>query len=880
MDYLIAQHQKYARDVLSGKIVASKYIKQACERYLSFFDKYEYRADRVQKAINFMQKLKHSTGKWAGTNFVLSPWQIWITSAILGFYKDDGTRLTNTCVIEVSRKNGKSFFSSALACYFMVADGEMGAEVDFIANSAKQAGIAFTMAKNQLESIDPKGKHFKRYRSDIKFLKTKSVIQVLSSDAMNNDGWNAHCFVGDECHAYPSSAIYDVMVSSQGSRQNPMGILISTAGFLIHGFFAHFVQTCKEILSGTKEDDSTFAAIYELDPDDDWKDETVWIKSNPNLNVTVSIDYIRRQIQQAKNNPALEYSVKTKTLCMWTQSQNIWIPHDLLLDSTIDVDLDKIAEEYPDVYGIMGVDLSAVSDLTAISLMLPIEGKFIFKTWYFLPESCLQNNVNSEQYAYWNRMGMLHLTQGNVVDYDVVVNKILQINEKISISAIAYDSWNATQFILNCQEQGLPMQEFPQSLASFNRPTKEFERLIKMGKVMIDNNEITRWCFANCAIKTDFNENCLDINTQVPTPDGMKVINDIKIGDFVFNEKGEPVKVINITDVHIGRDCYELEFMNGAKVIADSTHQWYIEYPTTKYLGNNRKQFMTRWGMKDTEWLFNRFNKIHFVHTIYNGAVQYDEKQFIIDPYTLGQWLGDGTTHGSTFTVSYEDAHMYDYLKDKYTVKYGYCRGNCHSIMVSGGLRSELKSLGLLKNKHIPEEYFYGSVDQRLALVQGLMDTDGSCSSTTGQCAFSQKKRHIVEGLCRLLDSLGIRHGSIVSHKCDGNDYYSVLFYTKEPVFRLERKLKNQEKAKCNLVNNNPLVSIRKVDSVPTKCITVDSDNHLFLITDKYLVTSNCKPVKGGDHSLKIDGTIAMLECLGNYLSTPQYTNEITTLRK
>ena len=508
MEDLIAQHQKYARDVLSGKIVASKYIKQACERYLSFFDKYEYRADRVQKAINFMQKLKHSTGKWAGTHFALSPWQVWVTSAILGFYKDDGTRLTNTCVIEVSRKNGKSFFASALACYFMVADGEMGAEVDFIANSAKQAGIAFTMAKNQLESIDPKGKHFKRYRSDIKFPKTKSVIQVLASDAMNNDGWNAHCFVGDECHAYPNSAIYDVMVSSQGSRQNPMGVLISTAGFLIHGFFAHFVQTCKEILSGTKEDDSTFAAIYELDPDDDWKDESVWIKSNPNLNVTVSIDYIRRQIQQAKNNPALEYSVKTKTLCMWSQSQNIWIPNDLLLDSTINVDLDKIAAEYPDVYGIMGVDLSAVSDLTAVSLMLPIEGKFYFKTWYFLPESCLQNNVNAEQYAYWSHMGMLHLTPGNVVDYDAVVNKILQINDKIMISAIAYDSWNATQFIINCQEHGLPMQEFPQSLASFNRPTKEFERLIKMGRVVIDNNEITRWCFANCALKIDHNDNC------------------------------------------------------------------------------------------------------------------------------------------------------------------------------------------------------------------------------------------------------------------------------------------------------------------------------------------------------------------------------------
>lgn len=511
MKDLISEHQQYAKDVLSGSIIASKYIQQACARYMSFFDKYEYRADLVQRAINFMQSLRHFTGKWAGHKFILSPWQVWITSAILGFYKEDGKRLTNTAVVEVSRKNGKSFFASALANFFMVADNESGAEVDFIANSAKQAGIAFTMAKNQLESIDPKGRHFKRYRSDIKFPKTKSMIQVLSSDAMNNDGWNAHCFIADECHAYPNSAIYDVMVSSQGARQNPVGILISTAGFLIHGFFAHFVGTCKEILSGVKEDDSTFAAIYELDPDDQWDDPNVWIKSNPNMDVTVSKDYIERQIQQAKNNPALEYSVRTKTLCQWTQSSSTWISNDLLLDNTDEVDLDAIADEYPDIYGICGVDLSSVGDLTALALMLPIDGRFIFKTWYFLPESCLINNVNSEQYAFWHSQGKLILTPGNVVDYNSVVNKILEINERINITAIAYDAWNATQFVLDCQNQGLPMQEYPQSLISFNRPTKEFERLIKMGRIVIDNNEVTRWCFANCALKTDHNENAKPI---------------------------------------------------------------------------------------------------------------------------------------------------------------------------------------------------------------------------------------------------------------------------------------------------------------------------------------------------------------------------------
>lgn len=497
MDY-----KEYANDVISGKIISCKYIKQACERYLSWFDKYEFRKDKVDKVITFISKLKHFKSPHNGQPFQLMPWQKWIVSSIFGFYHNN-KRVINTAYIEISRKNGKTAFIAAICLYCLIADGEQGAEIDFVANNAKQAKIAFDMCSDFLVSIDNRGKYFKRYRDIIKFDKTRSFIQVLSSDASGLDGFNSSAFCLDEAHEQKTSRLYDVMVSSQGMRKNPLGLIITTAGFNKFGFCYPYRQTCTEILSGTKEDDSTFAAIFTLDEDDNWEDENVWIKANPNLGVTVEVDFIKRQINAAKLNSSLEVGVKTKSLNLWCSSAEVWINNDLLLDSTDELNYDNFKE----CTAYIGVDLASVSDLTAVSVMIPFEGKFYFKNYYYLPESCLQDNLNSQQYLDWYNHGYLNLTSGNVTDYDIVTKDLLNISEKVYIDKIAYDQYNSTQWAIDCTAEGLPLVPFSQALWSFNRPTKEFERLIKMGKVIIDNNPITRWCFANIAIKSDYNEN-------------------------------------------------------------------------------------------------------------------------------------------------------------------------------------------------------------------------------------------------------------------------------------------------------------------------------------------------------------------------------------
>lgn len=504
----MTKYTEYAEKVLSGEITASVYIKLACQRFLDWLerDDLEFRPKKVDHVVKFISKLKHYTGKSNGQSFILTDWQFFIVENIFGwYYKGTDKRVIRNAYIEVGRKSGKTTLLAAIALYCLMADGEAGAECDCVANSRKQASILFETAKNLADSLDPAHKYIKPFRNNINFDMTKSSIQVLSSDADNLDGFNSSLFVEDELHAAPNSKLYDVLKSSQGMRSNPLAICITSAGFNRFSFCYSMRTTCIEILHDKKTDDSQFSAIYSIDEGDDWTDPSVWKKSNPNLDITVTSEYLQEQVIQAKNNPSLEIGVRTKNFGEWCSTQDVWIDNDTLLKNTGNDTIQ--VEQFRDCTAYIGIDLAAVSDLTAVSLMIPYEGKLYFFTHYYLPYSALSDNSNAEMYKDWKRKGLLSVTPGNVTDYDYILQDILKWNDVVYIAKIAYDSYNATQFAIDATSQGLPMEPFGQSLGNFNRPTKELERQLKAGRVVMENNEITRFCFSNVVLKHDYCEN-------------------------------------------------------------------------------------------------------------------------------------------------------------------------------------------------------------------------------------------------------------------------------------------------------------------------------------------------------------------------------------
>lgn len=499
---------QYPVDVISGNVIAGKHIKKACERFFSLMDddRYMFLEEKVDKVIRLYHHLRHFKGRHSGKPFVLEPWQEWIIASIYGFYnKSDGSRLTQTVYIEVARKNGKTALAAGIGLNALINDDEDGAEVYFAANSKDQVKIsAWPLCSNFAKAFDPKEKYLKVYRDTINFDKTISWLKVLAADSTKLDGPNPSTFILDEYHAAKSNSLKAVLESGQGTRDNPLEIIITTAGFDKLGPCYELRTTATEILNGLKEDDSFFMAIYSLDEKDDWKDEANWIKSNPNMDVTVKSSYLRKEVRKAMNTPSDEVNVKTKNLNMWCDSSDVWIPDDYILACSRKVDLDDFTTK-DDCFA--GIDLSSTSDLTCVSFMIPKDGKFYFKTLYYLPEESLETKKNKEQYSEWVRLGFLKLTPGNVVDYDYILDDILSVDKRLYIVKVGYDSWNATQFVINATDKGLPMEPVSQSIGNFNRPTKEMERVILSGNMVIDNNPITRFCFRNVVMKLDHNGN-------------------------------------------------------------------------------------------------------------------------------------------------------------------------------------------------------------------------------------------------------------------------------------------------------------------------------------------------------------------------------------
>ena len=506
---------QYAKDVLDEKIITGKYIKLACKRMFDFAERDDIYFDEedVDKKIRFVQKMKHSEGKHAGEQFVLLNYQQWIYANIFGWkYKDSNKRVTKNVLLLLSRKAGKTFLGASLALTVALCDGQKSPEIDFIANSSQQASIAFRHCSDQARSIDPKERIIKRFRHNLYSPITGARINVLSSDTSKLDGLGASMFLQDEGHEAKTFEVWNILKTSQGAIENPLAVGISTCGFHIGETYPLYNQWsyCTRILNNIIEDDTWFSALYQLDEEDDWTDERVWVKANPSIGQTVGLDYMRDQIRTAINTPSNEVSIKTKNLNIWCQSSVVWLTHDQIQSCMQPVNIDDYYQEL--AYG--GTDLSSVGDLTAVGICIPPNpdrkinpDKFIFKTWIYIPEEALSNSPNKEYYKEWIRRGWATKTAGNVVDYDYILKEQIDINKKLYVAEIGYDSWNATQYVINAEQAGLPMAVYSQTLGSFNKPTKFFEMLIRSGKCIIDANPALDWMFANVELREDHYEN-------------------------------------------------------------------------------------------------------------------------------------------------------------------------------------------------------------------------------------------------------------------------------------------------------------------------------------------------------------------------------------
>lgn len=500
-------YYRYVDDVLNGHIVACLAVKQACARFRRDCEdeRYEFREDVADRAIAFMQTFRFYEGSVAGQQVKLEDFQQFIVANLVGLYiKGTKRRKYTQAFIMMSRKNGKSALISLICLYYLIFDKEGAPQVLIGANSAQQAGVLYKMAKVFAQQIDSSGKVILPYRSEIRNLANEGFIRCLSASSNRLDGYGPSCFAIDEFHEAPTDDLLNVLRSGQAQRQRPLGIVITTAGFDKSKPCFKLLQHCRSVLNQQVIDEAQFAIIYELDEGDDFTDERNWQKANPNLGVSVKIDFIRERVMEAVNRPSKRVDVLTKQFDKYVDSAITWISSDLVQSALTSITYDDMIQSDNLIFA--GVDLSSVCDITALSYMMynAQDGCYYFKNEYWLPADVLNQSQNTALYREWAEQGYLHLTEGNVIDYDSVQAHLLgQYSQGLQIAKISYDRYNATQWAINCTASGLNMQPYSQNMASMNIPAKTLEILFNKRQIKIDNNPITPWMFRNVMMVVD-----------------------------------------------------------------------------------------------------------------------------------------------------------------------------------------------------------------------------------------------------------------------------------------------------------------------------------------------------------------------------------------
>lgn len=497
---------QYADDVISGKVVAGKWVRLACQRFIDDLDRHSFDVGKAQRILDFFPDfIRHVKGKLAGQPYELSDWEAFILINLFGFVDANGKRRFRTAYVEVARKNSKSTFCSGIALFMTAFDMEGGAEVYSAATTRDQARIVFGDAQNMVRKSAPLKKVFGVHKLNIHHMKSASKFEPLSSDAQTLDGLNIHCGIMDEVHAHKTREVWDVVETATGAREQPLILAITTAGFNKQGIGYEQREYVTKVLGGVVDDDTYFGIIFTIDEDDDPFDQAVWIKANPNLGRSKKLDDMQRLAKKASEMPAARNNFLTKHLNVWVNAETAW------LDMARWEKLPKRGsiEHLKTLPCYIGLDLANKLDVAAVVAAFPDGNQIHFLCKFYLPENTIyaKSRTIGNMYDTWAQQGHLTLTDGDIIDHEYIEHDIREMLNDFDVKAVGFDPWGSTQMSIRLSEDGAPMVEIPQTVKNLSESMKEIEAKVISGELYKDANPMMDWMASNIVVKLDRNEN-------------------------------------------------------------------------------------------------------------------------------------------------------------------------------------------------------------------------------------------------------------------------------------------------------------------------------------------------------------------------------------
>ena len=462
-----------------------------------YFDK-----EAASKAIGFIETFcTHTKGELTGKPLLLEDWQKKIVGDLFGWKNKNGLRKFRTAYIQIGRKNGKSTLCAAIGLYMLFADDERGSEIFSAAGDRQQAGIVFEIAKRMIINNLELTKRSKVFRNSITNESKGNFYQAISSDSKTKHGFNANCIIFDELHTQPNRDLWDTLLTSTGSRRQPLCIAITTAGYDRQSICWEIYNYAKQVQDNIIKDESFYSAIFEAEIDDDITDEEVWEKANPNYGISLRKEYMKRESQRAVDVPSYQNTFKRLMLNIWTDSQTAWIGAKEWEVCEGEIDLKKLKGK--ECWG--GLDLASTRDISALVLLFKDDEKFLIVPYFFIPEDNAKKRSERDKvdYVTWIRDDHIIATSGDVADYNFIKEKIMELGMEYNLQSIAYDRWNASQLVIDLTNEGVPMEPFGQGFKSMSAPTKELEKVI-LGEQLIHNgNPVMTWMLSNIALQED-----------------------------------------------------------------------------------------------------------------------------------------------------------------------------------------------------------------------------------------------------------------------------------------------------------------------------------------------------------------------------------------
>lgn len=463
--------------------------------------------EKADYAVDFINCLKHTKGRWQGVPFELLPWQDRIIRDVFGTVKENGYRQYNTAYVEIPKKNGKSELAAGVALYMTCGDGEWGAEVYGCASDRQQASIVFDVAVDMVDQCPALKKRIKPVMSvkRLVYKSTNSFYQVLSAEAYTKHGLNVHAVIFDELHAQPNRELFDVMTKGSGdARTQPLFFLITTAGTDRNSVCFEQHQKAEDIILGRKIDPSFYPVIYGASDDADWSSEKVWYEANPSLGHTIDIEKVRNAYLSAKDNPAEENIFRQLRLNQWVKQSTRWMQMEKWDACAFPVDERELLGR--ECYG--GLDLSSSIDITAFVLVFPPRDdaeKYVILPYFWIPEENMRLRVRRDHVPYdvWDKQGCLMTTEGNVIHYGFIENFIDGLGKKFHIREIAFDRWGAVQMVQNLEGIGFTVVPFGQGFKDMSPPSKRLMELVLEKKIAHGGHPVLRWMMDNIFVRTD-----------------------------------------------------------------------------------------------------------------------------------------------------------------------------------------------------------------------------------------------------------------------------------------------------------------------------------------------------------------------------------------